>query len=285
MSAALVWGLAFVAQKDAAGGIGVFTFIFARSIVTCLALLPVYLMRDAVRRKDGKKIVWKNHLLPGFIMGLLTFSAIYFQQWGLETTSAGKSGFITALYIVIVPLLTLLFFRRKLPSSVWVGVAFAVLGSAFLALDFSERITVGFGELITFLCAIAFSTHIVFVDTKTEGLDSVVLCFLQFGVCMVFGFAGMLLFEEPSWGQFAGNWLPILYVGGISGAIGYTFQLVGQKYAEPSVASLTMCMESVFAALGGWLIGGEILKPLEYLGCVLMLAGCLLAQRPGRKGV
>lgn len=275
LSAALVWGLAFVAQKDAAGNIGVLSFICLRSLITCAVLIPICIAR--VRRLG--EITLGKHLVPGIVMGVITFAAIALQQWGLEYTTASKSGFVTALYIIIVPLLGL-FFHRKPGINLWMGVVLALAGTALLSLNFTEGFSVGIGEMLTFGCAVIFSTHILYVDFRAHGLDSTILCAIQFGVCCVLGGIGMFLFEEPSLGQVRENLTSLLYVGAISGAVGYTFQLVGQKYAEPALASLLMCMESVFAALGGWLIAGERLLPLEYLGCALLLAGCVVAQLP-----
>ncbi|MGI6239242.1 MAG: DMT family transporter [Christensenellales bacterium] len=279
LSAALVWGLAFVAQKDAAGSIGVMTYICLRALVTCLVLAPICIVR--AKRAEGG-IALRRHLLPGAVMGMLTFFAIALQQWGLEHTTASKSGFVTALYIVIVPLFGLMR-RRKLGKNLWMGVAFALVGTALLSLDFSEGLSVGLGEALTFGCALIFSVHILFIDSHTHGLDAILLCALQFGVCFLLGGAGMLLYEAPTVAQVTDNLPSILYVGAISGGVGYTFQLIGQKYAEPALASILMCMESVFAAVGGWLIAGEMLLPMEYLGCALMLAGCVLAQLPKKQ--
>ena len=156
-------------------------------------------------------------------------------------------------------------------------------GAALLSLDLSESFSIGLGEGVTLICSILFSIHIIYIDSRAGGLDSGLLNALQFCVCAVLGFACMFIFEKPALSQFTGNLTSILYVGVFSGAIGYTFQLVGQKYASPALASLLMCLESVFAVLGGWIIGGEVLTSLEYLGCVLLLSGCVVAQLPDRR--
>ena len=277
--AALVWGLAFVAQKDAAGSIGVLSFTCLRSLVTCLILFPVCVLRK--RRFPEIKSV-KAHIPAGLIMGVLLFGAVYFQQWGLEYTTASKSGFLTALYMIIVPIIGL-FLGRKLKIHMLLSVAIAITGAAFLSLDFSEGFNIGKGEILTLVCALLFSIHIIYIDSCTGGLDSVYLCAMQFGTCFVVGLVGTILFEDLTWTQIQNSLGSILYVGALSGAVGYTFQIIGQKYAEPTLASIVMCMESVFAVLGGWLIGGELLTELEYLGCVLMLAGCIIAQLPAKR--
>lgn len=279
LSAALVWGLAFVAQKNAAGSIGVFSYVFIRSLITCVVLLPVCVWRKK-RFPEIKSV--KAHLPSGVIMGVLLFSAVYCQQWGLEYTSASKSGFITALYMILV-LIIGLFLGRKLRLHMLLSVIIAITGAAFLSLDFSEGFYIGKGEILTLICAFLFAVHIVYIDYRTEGLDSVYLSTMQFAACFVFGAIGTLLFEDLTWAQIQANLGSLLYVGALSGAVGYTFQIIGQKYAEPTLAAIVMCMESVFAALGGWLLGGEVLTGLEYLGCGLMLTGCIIAQIPGKK--
>ena len=279
LSAALVWGLAFVAQKDAAGSIGVFSFTCLRSLITCLVLFPICVAR---KRRFPEIKSLKAHIPAGVIMGALLFAAVFCQQWGLEYTTASKSGFITALYMIIVLILGL-FFGRKLKIHMLISVIIAMAGAAFLSLDFSEGFSIGKGEILTFICAVLFAVHIMFIDFRTSGLDSVYLSTLQFGACCIFAGIGTLIFEDLTWAQIQNNLGSLLYVGVLSGAVGYTFQIIGQKYAEPTLASIVMCMESVFAALGGWLLGGEILTGLEYLGCGLMLTGCILAQIPGQK--
>lgn len=282
IAAAFVWGLAFVAQKDAADGIGVFSFTFARSAITCMALMPVCLLRFRRSRADGAPGV-RAHLKTGLIMGVLLFASTGSQQLGLSLgTSAGKSGFITALYIVIVPIMGMVIGQRP-AKKVWLAVMMGLAGATLLSLDLSEKFSVGLGEGVTLICSLIFSVHIIYIDSRAGGLDSGLLNALQFGVCAVLGFACMFIFEKPTLSQFTGNLASILYVGVFSGAIGYTFQLAGQKYASPTLASLLMCLESVFAALGGWIIGGEVLSALEYLGCVLLLSGCVVAQLPGRR--
>ena len=244
--------------------------------MTCLVLLPVCMVRKA-RTPQIKPL--KAHLPTGIIMGFLLFGAMYFQQWGLEFTTASKSGFITALYMIFVLIISLLM-GKKISALLFASVALAITGAAFLSLDFSEGFFIGRGELLTLVCAILFALHIIYIDIYGSGLDSAYLCAIQFGACFVIGTLGTLLFEQLTWAQIVDNIGSILYVGALSGAIGYTFQIVGQKYTDPTLCSIVMCTESVFAALGGWLLGGELLSPLEYMGCALLLAGCIIAQLP-----
>ncbi|MBQ4090310.1 MAG: DMT family transporter [Clostridia bacterium] len=279
--AALVWGLAFVAQKDAASGIDLFAFTFSRSVITCVVLLPLCVYR--MRKGADALPSLGAHIKTGSLMGLLLFGAIVAQQLGLNLgTSAGKSGFITALYIVIVPLFSMVVGHRY-GKKIWLSVLLGLAGAALLSLDPTESFSMGLAEGVTLICAIIFSVHIVFIDHKTVGYDSCVLNAIQFGICGILGFFGMLIFEKPDMAQFTDNIGSILYVGAFSGAIGYTFQLIGQKYASPALASLIMCLESVFALLGGWLIGGEVLMYWEYIGCALLLSGCVIAQLPDKQ--
>lgn len=281
--AALVWGLAFVAQKDAAGGIDLFAFTFARSVITCAVLAPLCAVR--FRRNAASLPSFRAHVRTGIVMGVMLFAAVVSQQLGLNLgTSAGKSGFITALYIVMVPLFSM-FIGQKYGKKIWLAVILGLAGAALLSLDPSDRFSLGVAEGVTLICAIVFSFHIIFIDNKTGGYDSCILNAVQFGVCGILGLICMILFEKPDIGQFADNIGSILYVGAFSGALGYTLQLIGQKYASPALASLVMCLESVFALLGGWIIGGEVLMIWEYAGCVLLLGGCVVAQLPDRHSI
>ena len=215
ISAALVWGLAFVAQKNAAGSIGVFSYIMCRSVVTCAVLIPLCLIRGRGLKRYAPM---GPALRRGLVMGVLTFGAISLQQWGMEYTSASKSGFVTALYIVLVPLLGL-FFGKKPGLKVWLAVAIALMGAALLSLDFSESLLPGPGEALTFGCALVFSLHILYVDHRAQQLDSTLMCTIQFGVCAVLGGVGAI-FEGLTFSQISGNLTSILYVGAISGAVG-----------------------------------------------------------------
>ena len=179
--AALVWGLAFVAQKDAASGIELFAFTFSRSTLTCLVLMPMCIARYR-KRPEGMPGIGK-HIATGLIMGLLLFGAIVTQQLGLNLgASASKSGFITALYIVIVPLMGLLIGQR-FGLKVWIAILLGLAGAALLSLDFSESLEMGMPEGMTLICAIIFSVHILFIDNKTVGYDACILNAIQFGVC------------------------------------------------------------------------------------------------------
>ena len=210
-------------------------------------------------------------------MGGILFVATGLQQAGIAYTTAAKSGFITALYIVMVPLIRAIF-GKKLPLGVWLGVLCSLTGMYLLCMN--GKLTLGMGDLLTLGCAAAFAVHILIVDKYAAPYNAALLCCIQFGVSGILSLIAAMIFEG---GNFAGAKDcigSILYVGILSGGVAYTFQIVGQKDAEPTLASLIMCMESVFAAIGGWLLLGESMSFREIAGCLLMLTGSVLALLP-----
>lgn len=278
--AALIWGMAFSAQSKGGKYMGPFAFTAARSLITftALGLFTLVTSRGKGARESAPP---RAYIKVGVPLGVLMFLATALQQIGLAHTSVAKSGFITALYIVIVPLLGLIIFRRRVAPMVWVGVALSVVGLALLCLK--EDLSVGYGDLITLACALVFAVHIVAVDRLAGDLNAPRLCCVQFGVAGVLALAVALCTETVRLADMLACWPSLLYVGVCSGALGYTLQIAGQKYTEPTVASLILCLESVFAAIGGWVLLGQTLLPREIAGCVVMLAACMLAQLPERK--
>ena len=282
---AAIWGVAFVAQSVGMDYVGPFTFLFARSVIGGIVLLPVV----AVLHKNGpsrthetaeeKRRARKTLVLGGVCCGTALCFASIFQQIGLLYTTVGKSGFLTACYILIVPLLGLLF-GRKCGRLVWCGVALAIVGLYFLCL--TDGLSVNFGDLLTFICAILFSVHIMVIDHFSPLTDSVKMSCIQFFVCAVIAGAGMLLFEQPSLSAVLAAWKPVLYAGALSSGAAYTLQISGQKGMNPTVASLIMSRESVISVLAGWIILHQTLSGREILGCVLMFAAIILAQLPDK---
>ncbi len=282
VAAAAIWGSAFVAQSAGMGYVGPFTFQATRSFLGGLVLLPVIALRG--RRKTAavpsgsggrKKDLWT----AGLLCGTCLFVAASLQQVGLLYTSAGKSGFITALYVVLVPCAGLLLGRRA-PLTVWLGALLAAAALYLLCID--ETLTIGLGELLTLGCALCFTGHILAVDHFSERVDGVELSCIQFFVCAVLAAVVMFLFETPLLSDILRAWLPIGYAGMLSCGVAYTFQILGQRDTSPTVASLLMSLESVFAVLSGAVLLGEQLEPQEYLGCGLMFAAIVLAQLPKR---
>ena len=279
---AMIWGAAFVAQSVGMDYVEPFTFQACRSLLGSLVLIPVILFMD--NRGNAKKPVTraqKLHLLrSGVICGLFLFTATSLQQIGLLYTTAGKSGFITSLYIILVPLLGL-FLKKRVGPWVWCSVVLALIGLYLLC--GGEDLSIGSGELLTLGCAVAFSFHIIFIDRVSAGLDGVRLSCIQFFVVGALSCVFMFLLETPNVNAILQCWLPIAYAGILSSGVAYTFQIIGQAHTEPAVASLLMSLESVFAMIFGWIILKEAMSATELLGCALVFFGVLLAQLPERK--
>ena len=279
---AMIWGAAFVAQTVGMEYVEPFTFQGTRFLLGAVVLLPVIWFMD--RRGNDKKPVtaeqWKYLLLSGLACGLCIFAACSLQQLGLLYTTAGKSGFLTSLYIILVPIFGLLL-KKKVSPWVWVSVLLAAGGLYLLCGGGSFSLEKG--EIMTLGCAVAFAVHILVVDHVSPKVDGVRLSSLQFFVCGVISLIVMALTETPDWRGILSCWLPIAYSGILSSGVAYTFQIIGQARTEPVVASLLMSLEAVFAALFGWLLLRQALSPLELLGCCLVFGGVLLAQLPGHK--
>ncbi|HIX89736.1 MAG TPA: DMT family transporter [Candidatus Agathobaculum pullicola] len=285
---AAIWGVALVAQSVGMDYVGPFTFLFARSVIGGIVLLPVVaiLHRNGAihtyENAEEKRRARKTLILGGVCCGTALCFASIFQQIGLLYTTVGKSGFLTACYILIVPLLGLLF-GRKCGRLVWCGVALAIVGLYFLCL--TDGLSVNLGDLLTFVCAILFSVHIMVIDHFSPLTDSVKMSCIQFYVCAAIAGVGMLLFEQPSLSALLAAWKPVLYAGALSSGAAYTLQIIGQKGMNPTVASLIMSLESVISVLAGWVILHQTLSGREILGCVLMFAAIILAQLPDKNAV
>ena len=280
---AVIWGAAFVAQSEGMKYVGPFTLQASRFFLAGAVLLPVIAVCDRKGLTPNRPRSSADRRRQGGVMlvcGTLLFAASTLQQYGLLYTSVGKSGFITSLYIVLVPLLGILSGKKAAPL-VWCGVALAVAGLYFLCV--SGGLSFNPGDLLTLGCALLFSLHILFIDRYGARVDGVRLACGQFFVCSALSFVGMLLAETPSWAGILSCWLPIVYAGVFSGGVGYTLQILGQRDTEPAIASLLMSLESFFAALFGWLLLGQALTPRELFGCFLMLAAVVLAQLPDRR--
>ena len=280
---ALIWGVAFVAQDVAADALPPLSFNAMRMALAALALTPTVLFqsRRSEQREPMSKADRRTLLLGGLCCGLMLALGSAFQQLGISLgTGAGKAGFITALYIVLVPLIGALGGRR-VGRLVWIAVVLSAVGLYFLCMQGSFSIDPGDGMLI--LCALSYSGHILVVDFFSRRTDCLRMSWIQFGVCALICAVCALLFENPTWEGVRQCVIPILYAGVLSGAVGYTLQIVAQRDAEPAVASLLMSLESVFAVLAGWVILGDALSLRELAGCALMMGGIVLAQLPDGK--
>ena len=270
---AVIWGAAFVAQASGMDYVGPFTFNGTRCIIGTLVLFPTALFFD---KKDGVLTPWKSKelVLAGLIFGVLLFLATSTQQIGIMTTSAGKSGFITALYIVLVPIFSI-FLRKKPGKFIWLSVALALVGLYFLCIN--EEFTLKSGDLWLFACAILFALQILAVDKFAPNLDVIKMSCYQFLVSGVLSIIPMIL-EKPVLSDMMDCWYTILYAGVLSSGVAYTLQMEGQKRVKPAVASLIMSLESVFSAIFGFLLLHERLTSRELIGCAIMFAAVILAQ-------
>ena len=278
---AIIWGSAFVAQSVAADLVGTFTFQALRSLLGGLVLLPVVAGNAVMRRKRGVAPIGSRRTLwcGGILCGVMLCVASCLQQGGIAYTSVGNAGFITAMYILLVPLLGM-FFGKKVGSRLWICIGMAIV--ALYLLSIKDGFHMSKGDLLMLACALAFSVHILLVDHFSPKVDGVQLACIQFFAAGLLPLPLMLFFERPTAANIAAAWLPIAYAGVLSSGIGYTFQILGQKYTKPSVASLLMSLESVFAVLAAALILHQVPTLRETLGCVLMFAAIILAQLPER---
>ena len=274
--AAIIWGCAFVAQSVAMEHIGPFTFGGLRFALGGVALLPVIFVRRRQGISGGRL---RDLLVGGVLCGCFLFFASAAQQIGLLYTTVGKSGFITALYVVLVPVAGLLLFRRRVSPLLMISVAAAVGGLYLLCGQ--TGLSLNKGDVYTFFCALLFTGHILTVDHVAERVDGVQLSCMQFFVCALLNGITALMFEPAvTVTMVVDSWLPLLYTGLLSSGVAYTLQILGQKRTPPAVASLLMSLESVFAVLAGAILLGQWLTPRETVGCCLMFAAVLVAQIP-----
>lgn len=285
---AFIWGVAFVAQSVGGDQVGCFTFNGVRSILGAVVLLPVIAFLDHQKKKElGEKEFLtqkgdaKTLLIGGLCCGIMLCIASNFQQYGISFTTVGKAGFITALYIIIVPILGL-FMKKRVGAKVWFGVILSTVGLYLLCMT-SESFSISKGDFLVLICAGFFSLHILIIDYFSPKCDGVRLSCIQFFVCGVISLAAAFLFETPNLTAILAGWLPILYAGVMSCGVAYTLQIIGQKNMDPTVASLILSLESVFSVLAGWLILKQTLSGRELFGCVLMFGAIILAQLPDKK--
>ena len=282
---AFIWGVAFVAQSVGGEAVGCFTFNGVRSLIGAAVLIPVIYFLDAEKKKElgeekflAQKGDKKTLLLGGICCGVMLCIASNFQQFGISFTTVGKAGFITAMYILIVPILGL-FMKKRVGAKVWLGVVLATIGLYMLCMT-SESFSLSKGDFLVLICAGFFSLHILIIDYFSPKVDGVRMSCIQFFVCGVISTAIAFVFENPSLSAILSGWLPILYAGVLSCGVAYTLQIVGQKNMDPTVASLILSLESVFSVLAGWVILHQTLSMRELFGCVLMFLAIILAQLP-----
>ncbi len=285
---ALIWGVAFVAQKDGMNYIEPFTYNGVRSIMGGLALLAVLPLLDRLRSRSGtfEKGSRRDILVGGAACGVVLFISSMLQQYGIAlqdpATNVGKAGFITACYCAIVPVMGL-FIKRKSPLLVWLGVAVAVAGFFFLCLmdgiAAGQGLDLGMSDFLLLLCALGFSVHILVIDHFSPLADGVRISCVQFLVCGVLCLPFMFILETPRLEGILAAWLPLTYAGLMSCGVAYTLQVVAQKGVHPAVASLLLSLESVFSVLAGYvLMPGSTLSRWELIGCVLVFAAVVMVE-------
>ena len=281
---ALIWGTSFVAQDVCSEKMGAMTFNAVRSYIAVIALLLIIFIFGKLKKdkpqltteqkKQGRRQLW----IGGLCCGTALAVGANLQQAGLGAgTDAGKAGFITALYIVLVPIFGLVF-KKKVSLPVWISVALAV--AALYLLCVNGALTIAYGDLLMLLCAAFFAIHILVIDHFTQFVDGMKLSCIQFLVAGTWSFIGMLIFEQPDWSAVLSCALPILYVGIFSSGVAYTLQILAQKDSNPTVVTILLSMESVFAVISGAILLHQQMTGREYFGCVLMFVAVLLAQIP-----
>lgn len=308
-----IWGTTFVAQSMGTNHLNAFSFNCIRNFIGVFALIPVLLWQICTNTEnmnkvqDGsnckslpttekkkpnqnlptgiiaglKNIFTRDLILGGIACGTALCLASYFQQVGIESSTVGKSAFITTLYIVLVPLLGL-FFKKKLPLQIWCGVILAMIGLYLLCMK-DEAFVLTTGDIYLLLCAFFFTIQITAVDHFAPKVNCIALSMMQFLVTAILSGIGMLFTKLPTLENIWGAMIPLLYAGVLSSGIAYTFQIIGQKHLAPTVASLLMSLESVFATLAGWIILKEVLSTKEFIGCGLVFAAVILTQIPAPK--
>lgn len=283
--AAFIWGLAFVAQSDSSDKLPPFTISFLRSFIAAAFLFVIILIRDLAskRRLDREELkkTSRAHIIGGVCCGIALFVASNLQQAGIGlypdgAAASSRAGFITALYVVLVPVAGLLLFRRRPHALVWLGVVGAVAGMYLLF--FSEGIgSLYIADIVVLLCAVVFCAHILVID-HFGALDGVKMSCIQFFFVGVASLVCAVIFEDIDFAAIKNAIFPILYLGIMSSGVAYTLQIIGQKNVEPALASMILSLESVFAAIGGFLLRDEILSTPELIGCGLVFASIILAQ-------
>ena len=297
MITSMIWGAAFVAQSMGMDYVGPATFLFARSVIGTLALVPVALVTGRIQKKkeeenqglsnDQDPVIregaWKRSLRNpllirgGLICGFFLFAASIFQQVGIQYTTAGKAGFITALYIMIVPIIGI-FLGKKNGIRVWIAMVMGIIGLYFLCIR--ESLSIGQGDILMVVCAFLFSVQILSVDYYSPKVDGIRLSMLEFFFESIFAGVLMVMTETPRLADMKAAAGPILYAGLFSTGIGYTLQIIGQRDLNPAIASLIMSLESVFSLVFGFIILHESMTGRECVGCLIMFAAILVAQLP-----
>lgn len=277
---AFIWGTAFVAQSVGMEYVGPFTFHAVRSLLGSLTLIPVIIVLTALKKKKGiykksSKAELYQLMLGGISCGVVLCVACCFQQFGIQQTTVGKAGFITSMYMIFVPIFSVVL-RKKVPIKIWLCVILAAIGLYFLSMNGSFGLSAG--DSFVAVCAVCFAIHIMVVDYFAPKVDGVKLSCVQFLVSGVLAMVPMLIWERPEMAALLHAAIPIMYAGVMSCGVAYTLQIVGQKYASPTTATLLMSLESVFSLLGGVILLRQVPTPRELLGCALVFGAVVWAE-------
>ena len=285
---ATIWGTSFVAQSVGMDYVGPFTFNMLRCLIGGIVLIPCIFLLNKIAPQEKKVLTEqeckkekKTLLIGGVCCGILLSLAMNFQQVGIQYTTVGRAGFITACYIIIVPLIGMTFFGKKCRSTIWLAVVLALVGLYLLCI--TEEFDIGQGEFLVLICSFLFSLHILVIDYFSPLVDGVKMSCIQFLVAGVICGIPAVFTEKIVLSNILSAWGPVLYAGVMSCGVAYTLQIVGQKNMNPTVASLILSLESCIAVLAGWGVLGESLTIKEFIGCVLMFAAIVLAQLPEKK--
>lgn len=286
---AFIWGVAFVAQSVGMDYVGPLTFNAVRFIIGAIFLIPCIAFLDKLKEKENQAAGKNTPAAPqnkkvlitgGICCGIAIAAASTLQQYGIAYTTVGKAGFITALYIVIVPILGI-FLKKKPRLIIWFSVLLALVGLYFLCM--TDSLSFSKGDTLVLLCAFVFSLHIMIIDHFSPMVDGVRMSCIQFAVAGILCGIPALIFEHPTFSSLIAAWAPVLYAGILSCGVAYTLQIVAQKNYDPTVASLLLSLESVFSVLAGWVILHQALSPREIFGCVLVFIAIILVQLPAPK--
>lgn len=279
---AFVWGVAFVSQSKGMEYMKPFTFTASRNILAVIALMPVILYRR--KKEDNKNVNWSATIIAGVLCGIALTAGSLFQQYGIVTTSVGKAGFITTLYIIFTPILGI-FIGKKAPFIVWISAVIAAFGMYLLCM--SESLSISRGDIMVFLCAVSFAVHILLIDYFSPKTDGVIISSIQFFVCFIICAVLAFVFDKPSIEQIKMGAVPILYAGFISSGVGYTLQIIGQKGVNPTVAAIILSLESVIASIAGvmayksgFLLSDQSLSLRQIIGCGVVFGAVILVQLP-----
>ncbi len=278
---AIIWGTAFVAQRVGMDYMGPFTFSAIRFIMGGLVLVPIIPLLRRIKVVELHPNSLKHTLWGGLFCGLVLFVASNLQQFGVKYTTVGKAGFITALYILFVPIIGI-FLKKKAGIKLWISVVIAVVGLYLLCM--TDSLVLTYGDTLVFLSALVFSLHILVIDHFSPKIDGVMMSSIQFFVAGILSAVFMFFFETvPSFELLLDAKVPLLYTGILSSGVAYTLQIVGQKNVNPTIASLILSLEAVVAVIAAWLILGQSMTVREMAGAGLMFAAIILAQIPERK--